>query len=69
MRSGKGVAASRPLPGEPPRPAPSFVTPGKQPIAAGAAEAAANPRARSAKLRFGERTHAAALSDQATGRP
>ena len=69
LRSGKGVAASRPLPGEPPRVEPSFTLPGKQPVAASAAEAAANPRARSAKLRFGERTASPIFSAPASGRP
>jgi 16S rRNA (cytosine1402-N4)-methyltransferase len=58
-RSGRGEAASRLLPGETARPAATFVVPGKQPIVASAEETQRNPRARSAKLRFGSRTQAA----------
>jgi 16S rRNA (cytosine1402-N4)-methyltransferase len=59
-RSGRGEAASRPLPGEPARPAPTFTVAGRQPIEASAAEIERNPRARSAKLRFATRTAATA---------
>ena len=59
-RSGRGQAPSRLLPGEPARAAPSFVVNAK-PITPDAAEVRDNPRARSAKLRFGERTNAPAL--------
>jgi 16S rRNA (cytosine1402-N4)-methyltransferase len=55
-RSGRGKAASRPLPGEPERLAPTFTMTARQPIEASAAEIEQNPRARSAKLRFATRT-------------
>ncbi len=57
-RSGRGRAASRRLPGEPAEAAPTFEVPRGQPIEASQAETHANPRSRSAKLRFGARTGA-----------
>ncbi len=57
-RSGRGRAASRLLPGEPTPAAPTFLVPAGQPILPDEAERVANLRARSAKLRFGERTAA-----------
>jgi 16S rRNA (cytosine1402-N4)-methyltransferase len=58
-RSGGGRAASRRLPGEPAELEPTFEVPRGQPIEASEAETSANPRSRSAKLRFGIRTSAA----------
>ena len=57
-RSGRGRAASRRLPGEPAEAQPTFEAPRRQPVEPSEAEALANPRSRSAKLRFGVRTGA-----------
>jgi 16S rRNA (cytosine1402-N4)-methyltransferase len=57
-RSGRGRAASRRLPGEPAEAEPTFEVPRGQPIEASEAEISANPRSRSAKLRFGVRSSA-----------
>ncbi len=59
-RAGRGRASSRLLPGETAPAAPTFVTPRGQPILPDMTETSANPRARSAKLRFGMRTDAPA---------
>jgi 16S rRNA (cytosine1402-N4)-methyltransferase len=57
-RSGRGEAAGRRLPGEKEPPQPTFSVSTGQPITPDEAERAGNPRARSAKLRFGTRTNA-----------
>jgi 16S rRNA (cytosine1402-N4)-methyltransferase len=64
-RTGKGEAPSRRLPGEPAAVTPSFVTHGKQPIVPSDAEIQRNSRARPAKLRWAERTAAAAIAVEA----
>lgn len=64
-RSAHGRAVSRRLPGEPPVSPPSFSMPVKQPVVPSAAEISANSRARSAKLRYGERTKAAPFEIEA----
>jgi 16S rRNA (cytosine1402-N4)-methyltransferase len=64
-RSAHGRAVSRRLPGEPPIAPPSFAVPSRQQIGAGEAEISTNSRARPAKLRYGERTKAAAFEIEA----
>ncbi len=64
-RSGRGEAASRRLPGEPAKAAPSFSTTARQPIAPGVEEIGRNSRARPAKLRWAERTAAPPVAVEA----
>jgi 16S rRNA (cytosine1402-N4)-methyltransferase len=60
-RSNRGRAPSSRLPGEPAEAAPTFDVPRGLPIEPSQTEAAANPRSRSAKLRFATRLDAPAL--------
>ena len=59
-RSGRGHAVSRLLPHEVAPPPPTFALSGRQPVVPGPRECHENPRARSAKLRWAERTAAPA---------
>jgi 16S rRNA (cytosine1402-N4)-methyltransferase len=63
-RAGRGRAVSRLLPGEIPPPPSTFIVSPGQPIVAGPQECLRNPRARSAKLRWGERTNAPAKQEK-----
>ena len=67
-RAGRGDGGSRHLPAGMARPDASFTLPGKQPVTPSPDEVAANPRARSAKLRVGARTGAPAWAPDALAR-
>jgi 16S rRNA (cytosine1402-N4)-methyltransferase len=68
-RAGRGRAVSRLLPGEIPPPPSTFIVAHGQPVVAGPGECLRNPRARSAKLRWGERTDAPPARQEKSSTP
>jgi 16S rRNA (cytosine1402-N4)-methyltransferase len=68
-RSGRGQALSRRLPGEPELPDFTFEIVGKQPVTGTPEEIEANPRARSARLRYAMRTAAPARASDGDSKP